>query len=738
MSKRNLSVLAMLVVFLLIPANVIFGRTAIRDGKGYGGDGLSLGVPAHGIAAHRVGQLVLAVNNNGTFGDGFAAGASIDFFTGEQIPSCEYPKNSNVQYLFAGSFWIGAIVGRDTLVSVGADGWLYTREMFPDEAPWGEMVYRSIIDPSKDEYENAISEEDYIATYSDTYTDGIDADEYDGRPHIPINVEATESSYAWSYSYAEDLILFDYKIRNIGYEDIENAYMGLYVDADVCFDCENTNGFADDVCGFLHTIPAFCKSCEYEDEVNIAWIADNDGDMNKEVAAPHVTAMRIVRTPADELDVSFNWWISNGNASLDFGPREQAGKGQWPEEHRDFGTGGLGTPAGDRNKYYILRNREFDYDQVYTSNIQQTDTLWQYPNQDLAADFADGYDTRFLLSFGPFNISPGDELPLSFAYLAGENFHTLISNIDNLPDNPDIYYNNLNFDSLGANARWASWIYDNPGVDTDSDGYAGEMYICVSDSTLVDSTLIPGSDPPEYEYFYGVVSADTCFITGDGVPDFRGASPPPSPSSWSNYLGYPAMRIYPEESQITIRFNGLRSENTRDVFSDLIDFEGYRVYMARDERSSSFSVVASYDVIDYNRYVWNEDKPGGAGFELLDIPFTVDSLQVLYGGDFNPEYYNSPSNPYVHPVYSDSMFYFLPQDYNVGDITGGLIRKPEEYQDVLYPSTLIPEEADPDELTEDGFFKYFEYEIVIDKLLPTVPYWFNITAFDFFRNQWCC
>jgi len=32
--------------------------------------------------------------------------------------------------------------------------------------------------------------------------------------------------------------------------------------------------------------------------------------------------------------------------------------------------------------------------------------------------------------------------------------------------------------------------------------------------------------------------------------------------------------------------------------------------------------------------------------------------------------------------------------------------------------------------TEDGYFKYFEYEFEITNLLPTVAYWVNVTAFD--------
>ncbi len=722
----NRQILIVASLLLISTCSQTYARTEIDidPGKLPGGGSSTVGAPAHCVAGHRVGQIELAVNNNGTFGLGFTVAQRVDCFTGGGVSSCEYPKGSNVEYLFAGAFWIGAVVGRDTLVSVGADGWNFAREMAPDESPFGDMIYRSIIDPSKPEYEGAISEEDYICTYSDTHTEGMELDVVSGRPHVPLNIEVTQASYAWSYSYAEDLVLFDYKIRNIGHRPLENVYMGVYVDADVCFDCNSTSGWTDDICGFVHTSPAYCEKCEYVNEVNTAWIADNDGDFNKLGQARDVTATKIVRTPAEELDVSFNWWISNGASAFDFGPREQANKGRWKEDFRDFG-GFLGTPEGDANKYYIMRNQEFDYDQSETAmKGGPDDTLWLDPG-DYAARFATGYDTRYLLSFGPFDINPGDILPISLSYLAGEQLHQDINNLDNLPDRPDLFYQNLHFDSLSSNARWASWIYDNPGVDTDSDGYSGEMFICVSDSALTDSTAIPDTDPIQWEYVYNVLDSDTCWITGDGVPDFRGASPPPAPKMW----------VTPLEGGIHIRFNGQRSETTRDLFSNLIDFEGYRVYIARDERSVSYSVVTSYDLEDYNKIVWNTKKIGGAGYQLLEKPFTRRQLQCLYGStcdgdDFDPGAY-SRSSPFVPPGYPDSMFYFEPQDFNAYQFTSDGIHKPEQYAGQLRPTTLIPEDADPDDLTEDGYFKFFEYEFTIRNLLPTVPYWVNVTAFDY-------
>ena len=70
--------------------------------------------------------------------------------------------------------------------------------------------------------------------------------------------------------------------------------------------------------------------------------------------------------------------ISNGNAALDFGPQTRRGV-------RDFGTGGLGTPEGDRNKFYLLRNKEFDYDQPTVATIDPLDTIWLPPPADRVA-----------------------------------------------------------------------------------------------------------------------------------------------------------------------------------------------------------------------------------------------------------------------------------------------------------------------------------------------------------------
>lgn len=720
-----------LVLTLIVSASA-FGRACLDYNAKERGSNFSLQSPSHGQALHNVGEFVLSVNNNGTFGAAYATGVGIDYFTHEAIPAggSEYPKNSGMQYLYGASFWIGAVQGRDTLVSTGSDGWLLIKEFFPDVSPFGDMIKRSIIDPNSSEYEDAISEQDYIATYSDTFISLAGTDAEDGnRSHVPLNIEVTQESYAWSYSYAEDIILFDYKIKNIGSQTLENTFMGIYVDADVG-DQGGLNIHNNDICGFKLGYEfdwGSSNQFNYFDTIYIAWIADVEGGSNPNsplggLQYPHVTATRIIRTPEPELNVSFNWWVSNTNAADDFGPRH---KGTLYEPLRDFGTGGTGTPARDANKYHILSNKEFDYDQIFSATIQPTDSIWLYPPQAKAIDLSNGFDTRYILSFGPFDIAPGQTLPLSFSYLAGEDFHTYEDNPDNLQPGqyyPQLYYDSLHFEDLAENARWASWIYDNPGVDTDGDKYFGEFEMGIVEVILADSVIdsITGTEPDIdtfWSYYWDTTVVETLWTKGDGIPDFKGASPPPAPDIW----------LEPEVGKIRVRFNGFRSETTRDVFSRQLDFEGYRIYLAFDKRSESYSVVTSYDKKDYNKYIYN-----GRTWILKDVPFSLEELTTTYTDPqiSDPLDY-SRSSPYIIPaIPTDSLFYFEKQDYNASDLgVEGSIRK--IYPDQPMPLSTNPDSAKPDELTEDGYFKFYEYEYYIVDQLPYVQVWVNVTAFDY-------
>lgn len=720
--RSTIVIIAVCMVAAILVGNVT-ARTVPRDTRSVRSKALlnDDDGPAYCRAVHDVGRMWLKVTNRGIIGQSYMG----EYCVGEERGphGCEYPPRSNLEHLYAIGLYVGAVVGKDTLVSTGVEGWsANTDEFAPDSPPDGYVAYRSIIDPDAPEYDGALSEQDFIAVYFDTLDSLHHSYTSEDAFSRPIGIEVTQSSYAWSYGYAEDFVLFDLKIRNMDWKPLKDVYIGLYVDSDVGFG----GGYWDDVCGFLHTFPSH-HGCGFVDTLNLVWTADADGDpylgewLYEQTFIPpdlimrsvfSVAATMIMRSPGAAWDLSFNWWVSHQDVGYDFGPQRR-------DNCRLFDAGNLGTPLNDRERYFLMSNEEFDYDQAFTGTISPLDSAWLLPNHEISDAVSRGMDTRYVLSYGPFQVGGYASLPIAFAYVIGEHFHSDPLNIDNLPDHPYAYNANLDFSDLALNAVWARWVYDNPGFDTDGDGYLGEFRVCARESTETDGGWV-------------VTEADTQWYRGDGVPDFRGAAPPPAPEFWVTSL----------VGGFHVRFNGQRSETERDVFLGIPDFEGYRIYIGRDNRNASFSLVASYDREDYDRYVWNNSRLNefsrpDPGFELRDIPFTLLELRCLYGrgGDpcndtcFHPLHYPF-DRPFFHPDFEDSVFYFVPHDFNTyqGGVTTSIEKRFPEAPD---PRGIPVEELTDDYYTEDGYLKFFEYEFTIENLLPTVAYWVNVTAFDF-------
>jgi len=678
------------------------------------------GVPNVMNRSHKVGNVWMTITNYGTFGGNF-----MDQWDemlepdGSPAPSFEFPAGSGSNYLYAGALWFGSVVGLDTLVSVGSDGWMRIHEMYPDHIPNGEIIQMSNRKSSEYYSDLAVSEQDYIAEYTDTMTSTsyIDPDPYDGRPHQPLGIKIRQKSYSWSYKYAQDFILLDFTIFNISENLLESSYMALYVDAD----CWNramglaSEGFRDDYSGYKLTVPSNYPGLQ--DTINIAWTADNDGDptggsfdYRSNIA---VAGTRVVRGPLEPdrcgpapLNYSFNWWTSESNTNFDWGPRDR-------RRYRDYGTGGEGTPAGDPNKYYIMSNREFDYDQIFAALDYSGESYWMPPfNPNLASNIADGYDTRYLFSFGPLkDLYPGDSVSVTIGYVGGDNFHVAADDFEKFFDaqKPWIFYSKLDFADFGVNAQWAAWVYDNPGVDTpdpltgETDGCKGLFYLvdCL-DTFIVDGDTVLGS-------------CDSAYYAGDGLPDFKGPPPPPPPE----------FEIFAEPGVITIKWSGKLSELTPDDFTNKQDFEGYRLYMGELNTISSMTLVSSWDVINYCRMDYNRSI--NRFRQRLD-PFTPEQLQQMYGENFDPREYSTPQTTYTdHRGEVDTTFYFVMQDNNLGNkyplTTGDSVLNVIQKLPVI-DSVLVDEET-------NTYRYYGNYEARIDNLLPSKALYFSVTAFDF-------
>jgi hypothetical protein len=313
---------------------------------------------------------------------------------------------------------------------------------------------------------------------------------------------------------------------------------------------------------------------------------------------------------------------------------------------------------------------------------------------------ANGYDTRYLLSFGPFNVPPDSVLPITIAYVAGDDFHKNPNDFLDFFDaiNPSLFNSKLGFEDLGANARWASWVFDNPGVDTDEDGDTGNAYCW--QYVWDDTTEFDPSDSV-------IVDSSKFYYAGDGVPDFRGAAPPTPPK----------IRVEPHMRGVTLRWNGQITENDVDPFAGEVDFEGYRVYYAENNRLTDFILLTSYDKDDFRIFEFNSILQL---WEQTSLPLTRDSLEALYGIGFEPLNYNDEFNFFTEPG-SGRLLYFERQDWNQSTLGNPGIYK-------VYPNASLD---DPSDTTAEGFLRYYEYGYDIDDLLPSIPYYFSVTAFDY-------
>ena len=433
-----------------------------------------------GYAVHNRSNIWMTVRNWG-----FLGGSPFE------TPSCEFPRGSGIEYLYQGAVWIGALIQQgDSLfprVSVGDDGWTREiNELWPGEGSDGEIIERSNIPGAVNAQgesiysPDALAPQEFIATSTDTTTDlfFVHNDPVDG-PHRPLGIKIRQKSMVWDAFGFDDFIIYDYTIWNIGTDTLKNMYFGWYIDAMVGRLNEGLQYYGtDDLRGFLG---------EYNGAtINVAYANDNDGrphDMaSGPFTCPGVAGTFLPESPDNPAHLSFNWWISNANSELDFGPC-------WQSHADSIGwswMGTLGTPEGDLRKYQVMTSREIDYDQVRTdmpewiaAHPQQffdeqgnliEEQPWLEPNANDPTDIANGFHARYMISWGPLGenvaspgqepetyLFPGDSLKLTLVYVCADSFHD--------PTNPQTSNENIDpskyvYEDLAYNCSKAQFLFD--------------------------------------------------------------------------------------------------------------------------------------------------------------------------------------------------------------------------------------------------------------------------------------
>ncbi|MFN0158204.1 MAG: T9SS type A sorting domain-containing protein [Bacteroidota bacterium] len=155
----------------------------------------------------------------------------------------EYPIGARVEHLYGGGLWIAGLLDTSAsgtapplrLVSVSYEGWSGPFfEFYPGNTP-ADTMWRARKGQEKpagwDAYwgnslsYRPISDEDFYCTFTDT------AVRVAG--HVPLGLKVIQSSYAWEDPYADGIIIFEYKIINMGRKLIDSAYVGYFFEADV-------------------------------------------------------------------------------------------------------------------------------------------------------------------------------------------------------------------------------------------------------------------------------------------------------------------------------------------------------------------------------------------------------------------------------------------------------------------------------------------------------------------------
>ncbi len=169
--------------------------------------------------ANRVG---LTVTNYGFFGNNFNS----------RSPSMEYPLGEGLEHLSRAGLWIGARAISDTgeviRVSQGAIDNSQGSDQVADAefTPLpGTMVERSRIRTSKFYSPDAVSDQDFVALFTDR--PGRPGSSNSSQDHVPLGVNVRLSTYAFGLEAAADFVVLHFEITNAG-PPLRDVFVALY------------------------------------------------------------------------------------------------------------------------------------------------------------------------------------------------------------------------------------------------------------------------------------------------------------------------------------------------------------------------------------------------------------------------------------------------------------------------------------------------------------------------------
>lgn len=619
------------------------------------------------------GELHINITNFGLIGSQYSNVSTI-----ADAPSAQWPAGSGVEYLWGAGLWVGAAMLGEKLVSVGEYAHeIRCRDDIRDtiyEAKGGRLLRpvgndiasgRRAPEPSPDDDEDGAVDEEMLNGYDDdddglidedfgqvgnqmivtTMVDNTRLSQEINPDHTPLNLEIVQQSYQWENDDVDDFVGFEFLIKNIGVSPLSNVYIGFFADCDIGARGRE-NSANDDLAGYFEG--AWRAKDGSWVPLSVGYMYDDDNDDGQ---APGYFGIIFLGHDTDP---------SGETAPTRVKVRSfQAFSGQ-----AQFEQGG--DPTNDAERYELLSVEEKD------GNTPENKKN----------------DFRFLVSAGPFKTLDADRtLRFQAAMVVGVGLEGMLANAAEAA--LTWYGNYLNLDGnaeTGANGReskicqedfpptagGASPIFSFVPDYMDTTCVAQEFILSQARITSTDLSLDTNPDSPTYGKHCIYVNSDNCFECFRQNGRFCTSSNPNPLGLWNCWdpavtnpadkagctgisgnetvvhwlVGMapppPGMRLLPIDNAVAVYWNNL-SEITKDVRTNRIDFESYRIWRADNwtrpfgsslengPESSLWQLIAEYDL--NNSYV--RERVLGDGSIITDI-LPLGANTGLEGIAYNP------------------------------------------------------------------------------------------------------
>lgn len=382
----------------------------------------------------------LNVSNSGTYGN-----AMRGYRDGSGKPSGEYPAGSGVEHIFESGIWFGGLINGSTVAvstaaidapqgySTGSSGF----EFYPE--PGDVLKEISSLRNSPYYSPDAVSHQDFLATYSDRNVQ-VPGTQTQIAGHLdPLNIEVNSRSYNWNYSFSDFFVILDFEIKNTGNNTIDSAYFGLW---------------ANTVVRNINITPAgsggaafYNKGANgYFDSLQMAYCYDNSGDVG-------FTDSYVGQKFLGAED-------KNGFQHPDANPRFNAHYNAW--QFNSTSDPIYFQPTNDNTRYQKMTRGLNDHPCWNATNETNSNCgSRSYIDQlDQAGNRSD------VVSVGPFlDFRPGETVKVSYAFIFGKKKEDGNPNSDN---------NKTQQSTFLANASWAQTAYKGEDVNFNGVLDAGE------------------------------------------------------------------------------------------------------------------------------------------------------------------------------------------------------------------------------------------------------------------------